>query len=170
MLRTDLLDNGRAGPIGTAWLSLALVCFLLGLVGVISMIVLTPPFQVPDEQEHFHRAYQLNELQLRGIERDGRAGGVLPSSVIELSEAFLGSRAIHTERPITAQPLRQTWLALDRPLDPDRREFVDFTSTAFYSPMAYLPQAIAIIGGRWAGAGPLALPYLARLANALVAL
>jgi uncharacterized membrane protein len=35
--------------------------------------------------------------------------------------------------------------------------------------MAYLRQAIAIIGGRWAGASPLALLYLARFANALVA-
>jgi uncharacterized membrane protein len=161
--------TGQAAPIRTAQLNPALVCFLLGLVGAISMIVLTPPFQVPDEQEHFHRAYQLSELQLRASVRDGRAGGMLPSSLIELSEAFLGTRAIHAERPITAQPLRQTWLALDRPLDPHRREFVDFTSTAFYSPMAYLPQAIAIIGGRWAGAGSLALLYLARLANALVA-
>jgi uncharacterized membrane protein len=161
--------TGQAAPIRTAQLNPALVCFLLGLVGAISMIVLTPPFQVPDEQEHFHRAYQLSELQLRGSVRDGRAGGTLPSSLIELVEDFLGTRAIHTGRRITAQPLRQTWLALERPLEPNRREFVDFTSTAFYSPMAYLPQAIAIIGGRWLGVGPLALLYLARLANALVA-
>jgi len=169
MLHTDISDIDRGASITTPWLSPALVCFLLGLVGALSMIILTPPFQVPDEQEHFHRAYQLSELQLRGIVQDGRAGGMLPSSLIELSEAFLGTRAIHTKRRIMAQPLRQTWLALDRPLDSDRREFVDFTSMAFYSPMAYLPQAIAITAGRWVGAGPLALLYLARLANALVA-
>jgi uncharacterized membrane protein len=143
---------------------------LLGLIGAVSMIVLTPPFQVPDEQEHFHRAYQLSELQLRGIVQDGAAGGMLPSSLVELSEHFLGTRAIHAERRITAQPLRYTRLVLGRTLAPDRREFVDFTSTAFYSPMGYVPQAIAIVGGRWAGAGPLMLLYLARLANALVAL
>jgi uncharacterized membrane protein len=165
----DLSAAGQAEPSRTAWLRPPLVCFLLGLLGVVPLVVLTPPFQVPDEQEHFHRAFQLSELQLRGIVRDGRAGGVLPSSLIELSEHFLGTSAIHAERPITAQPLRQNWLALDRTLDPDRREFVDFSSTAFYSPMAYLPQVIAIVGGRWAGAGPLALLYLARLANALVA-
>jgi len=170
MLQTDVPHPGHAAPIGTAWPSPALVCFLLGLIAAVSMVILTPPFQVPDEQEHFHRAYQLSELQLRGIVRDGAAGGMLPSSLIELSEHFLGTRAIHTARRITAQPLRQTWQALDRPLDPNRREFVDFTSTAFYSPMAYLPQAVAIMGGRWAGAGPLALLYLARLANALVAI
>ena len=100
----------------------------------------------------------------------GAAGGILPSSLIELSEHFLGTRDIHPQpRRITAQPLGSTWLVLGRPLDPDRREYVDFTSAAFYSPMAYLPQTVAIMGGRSAGAGPLALLYLARLANALVA-
>src|SRR4051794_3397381 len=95
---------------------------------------------------------------------------MLPSSLIELTEDFLRTRAIHTDdRRITAQPLRRTLLALARPLEPDRWEFVDFTSTVFYSPLPYLPQAIAIMVGRWAGAGPLALLYLARLANALVA-
>jgi uncharacterized membrane protein len=133
------------------------------------MVVLTPPFQVPDEQEHFHRAYQLSEFQLRGVVQDGLAGGVLPSSLIELSEHFLGTRDIHPMWSPMRQPWRSTWLARERPLDPERREFVDFTSTAFYSPLGYLPQAVAMIAGRWAGAGPLALLYLARFANALVA-
>src|SRR5207244_9718047 len=39
-----------------------------------------------------------------------------------------------------------------------------------YPPSPYLPQAIAIAAGRWLGAGPLALLYIGRLANALVAL
>ena len=105
-----------------------------------------------------------------GTVKDGVAGGILPSSLIELSEDFLGTRAIHAlDRPISAQPLRQTWLKLNKPLDPDRREFVDFSSIVFSSPLSYLPQVIAIIGGRWVGAGPLTLFYLARLTNALVA-
>jgi hypothetical protein len=39
---------------------------------------------------------------------------MLPSSLIELTEDFLGTRAIHAERKITPQPLRHTWLVLDR--------------------------------------------------------
>lgn len=170
MLRSHPSSIGQAASIQTGWLSSLLVCLILGLAGAISMIVLTPPFQVPDEQEHFHRAYQLSELQIGHIELNGRAGGILPSSLIELSEAFLGTRAPHAGPQITAQPFHQTWMALNWPLQPERREFVDFTGTAFYSPMGYLPQALAITAGRWAGAGPLALLYLARLANALVAI
>src|SRR5258708_11158705 len=104
MVRTDVLENGRADPTATAWPSPALVCFLLGLSAAVSMIVLTPPFQVPDEQVHFHRAYQLSELQPRGIVRDGAAGGVLPSSLIELSEPFPGHRALARGRRVAAHP------------------------------------------------------------------
>ncbi len=170
MPQSDLSISGQAAPIQTEWLSPAVVCFLLGLVGVVPLVALTPPFQVPDEPQHFFRAYQLSELRVRCMVRDGAAGTILPSSLIELTERFLGSREIHTNRPITGQPLRDTWLALKQPLDPDRREFIDFSGAALYSPLPYLPQIIAIAVGRWAGAGPLVMLYLARLANVLVAL
>jgi uncharacterized membrane protein len=152
------------------WLRPPLVCFLLGLLGVVPMVILTPPFQVPDEPQHFYRAYQLSELRVGGIVRDGGAGAMLPSSLIELTDRFLGPRGHDLPRPITAQPLWGTWLAFDQPLDPDRREFIDFSGALVYSPLPYLPQIIAIAVARWAGAGPLALLYVARLANVLVAL
>ena len=154
----------------TAWRRPGLVCLLLGLLGVVPLVILTPPFQVPDEPQHLYRAYQLSELRIRGIVQDGAAGAILPSSLIELTDRFLGARGLDIYRPITVQPLRETWLAFDQPLDPDRREFVDFSGAVLYSPLPYLPQIIAIAVARWAGAGPLALLYLARLANALVAL
>lgn len=152
-----------------AWPSPAFICFVLGLLGALSMAVLTPPFQVPDESQHFHRAFQLSELEFHSMVRDGAAGAVLPSSLPELTETFLGTRAIHASRPITDQKLTRTAGLLSMPLSPDRREFVDFTGSAFYSPLPYVPQALAIAAGRLAGAGPLELLYLARIANALVA-
>jgi hypothetical protein len=145
----------------TAWLRPGLVCFLLGLLGVMPLVVLTPPFQVPDESQHFLRAYQLSELRMRAFVEDGETKAMLPSSLIELIEHFLGTRAVLAPRPITAQPLQQTWMALDRPLEPERRELVSLEYSA-YPPPPYLPQAIAIAAGRWLGAGPLALLYLGK--------
>ncbi|WP_158930665.1 DUF2142 domain-containing protein [Acidisphaera sp. S103] len=143
---------------------------MLGLIGVLPLVFLTPPFQVPDEQQHFYRAYQLSELDLRGVVRDGAAGAVLPSSLPELADRFLGTRAIHTDRPVRPTPLRETLKMLAKPLDPTRREFVDFSGAAFYSPLPYLPQAVAIAVGRGLGLGPLGLLYAARLVNGLAAL
>lgn len=149
---------------------LAILFLMLGLIGVLPLVFLTPPFQVPDEQQHFYRAYQLSELDLRGVVRDGAAGAVLPSSLPELADRFLGTRAIHTDRPVRPTPLRETLKMLAKPLDPTRREFVDFSGAAFYSPLPYLPQAVAIAVGRGLGLGPLGLLYAARLVNGLAAL
>src|SRR3984893_11168681 len=162
------LMNGASGR-GIAGARPALICFILGLLGALPLVALTPPFQVPDESQHFLRAYQLSELRIGAIVQDGETKAMLPSSLIDLIEGFLGTRAVLAPRPITAQPLQQTWMALDRPLEPGRRELVSLEYTT-YPPSPYLPQAIAIAAGRWLGAGPLALLYIGRLANALVAL
>jgi uncharacterized membrane protein len=93
---------------------------------------------------------------------------MLPSSLIELVESFSGTRVVFNPGPTSAQPLHRTWLALKRPLDPERRELVSLPFT-MKAPPSYLPQAIAMAVGRWLGAGPLARLYSGRLANALVA-
>ncbi len=147
-----------------------MACLLIGLFGVGPLILITPPFQVPDEVHHFDRAYQISEGVLLATERDGMLGGMLPSSLPTLSRRFVGIDAIDASYPITRQPLARTWRALFLPLDPVRQRFVDFTGAAGYAPFAYLPQALGIAIGRAAGAGPLALLWLARAANALVAI
>jgi uncharacterized membrane protein len=162
----------------TAWLRPGLVCFLLGLLGVVPLVILTPPFEVADENQHFLRAYQLSELQFTATMQEGEARNImpaalearamLPSSLIELIEYFSGTRAVFNPRHTSAQPLRRSWLALDRPLDPERRELISLPFMV-KPPLSYIPQAIAIAAGRWSGAGPLTLLYLGRLANALVA-
>jgi len=150
------------------WLRPWRLCLILGMLGAVPLVFLTPPFQVPDEHQHFFRAYQLSEGRARSIVVDGKAGAVLPSSLPEVAAQFLGSLAFHIARPPKAQPLAaERGASFHRPLDPDRREFVDFTGAAFYSPLPYLPQAAAIGFGRAIGAGPLVLFYMARLANAI---
>jgi len=138
------------------------------LLGALPLVILTPPFQVPDEHQHFFRAYQLSEGRARSIVTDGKAGDMLPSSLPELATSFLERLDFHIPRFVTEQPLKaELGARFNRPLDPDRREFVDFTGAAFYSPLPYLPEVAAIGVGRLIGAGPLAMFYMARLANAI---
>lgn len=147
-----------------------LFCFLVGLLCALPLMFLTPPFQVPDEPQHFYRAYQISELHLVP-EAEGRiAGGRLPTSLIELSSFYLESRAIHTERPVIKRPWSALLDGFAIPLLPKNREFIDFSGGAFYSPIPYIPQALAIAAGRISGAGPLALMYLARFFNAVAAI
>ncbi len=146
---------------------------VLALVGVLPLILLTPPLQVPDEQQHFFRAYQVSEGTILASVRDHIPGGDLPSSLAEFSDRFIGShRFLPTAENFRThyEPLRLTLGARDAPLDPGRREFVEFFGAASYSPLGYLPQAAGILVGRAFGAGPLVLLYLARLANGLAAI
>jgi len=77
-------DTVQALPSQSAQLRPAVICFLLGLLGALPLVVLTPPFQVPDESQHFLRAYQLSELRMRAIVQGGETKAMLPSSLIEL--------------------------------------------------------------------------------------
>jgi uncharacterized membrane protein len=142
---------------------------LLGLILTVSLAILTPPFQVPDEQYHFYRAYELSEGQLRGERHGDIAGAWLPASLPNLVERFVGQRSAEAPPRVQPYPFHETRLSLDQQLAPDTREFVPFPSQAFYSPLGYLPQATAMALGRAAGCGPLALLYVARIANAMAA-
>ena len=110
----------------TAWLRPGLVCLLLGMLGTLPLVVLTPPFEVADENQHFLRAYQLSEFNFTAVMQEGEARRILtaslearvmlPSSLIELVESFSGTRAVFHTGLISEQPLHRTWLALKRPL------------------------------------------------------
>ncbi len=144
--------------------------WLVGLLGAVPLVLLTPPFQVADEPQHFERAYQISRLDLVGHAHGREAGAVLPVSLSAMARDLLGTDAIDADRPITPRPLSASLAGLGRPLDPDRVAFTAFTGAAPYSPLPYVPQAVAIAIGRSFGMGPLALLYAARLANALAAI
>lgn len=143
---------------------------LLALLGALPLVLLIPPLQVPDEPQHFERAYQISQLHLLAEGRDGKAGGMLPASLSDMVRDELGTTDLEADRPVTARPLARTLAGLSRPLAPERQAFTVFTGAAPYSPLPYAPQAVAIAAGRAAGLGPLGLLYAARLANALSAI
>lgn len=139
----------------------------LGLFTVLLLTLITPPFQVPDEPQHFFRAYQISEGKLIAEVRGATAGGVLPSSLQELTQHFLGGWPLHSTRPI---PLKETLTQLTRPLEEGAREFTVFTGAAAYGPLAYAPQIIAIKVASLFNASVLTTFYLARIVNGLCAL
>lgn len=142
---------------------------ILGALGSLPLVLLTPPFQVPDEVQHFYRAYQLSEFQIRAEVRNGVSGGTLPVSLQRLVTS-----SVYTQDalayPATPAPLGKTLKLASIPLDSSTRAFVAFPGSAFYSPLPYLPQVAGIALGRAIGLGPLGLLYMGRLFNCLAAL
>ncbi|WP_017721847.1 DUF2142 domain-containing protein [Kamptonema formosum] len=151
----------------TAFLAIGL-CF--GLI----FLFLTPPFQVPDEQAHFYRAYQISEGHIVAQKRAGECagytnnftsemcvGGLLPTSLLT---------TVRSNKPIRFHPQNKQnpqdiFNLLKLPLEPQDRTFLKFPGSALYSHVPYLPQALAIAVGRLAHASPLALMYAGRLFN-----
>lgn len=136
--------------------------FLFYLLAGIPYLILTGPFRSPDERNHFLRSYEVSEFRLYPFRiSDGYPGDNLPSSLSRLSDA-LGYHADHHIQPAQINQARGLSLA------PEQREFAEFSTSAVYSPLAYVPSAVSIAVGRALGAGPLALVYFARWGNLLV--
>ena len=142
------------------------VFLLIAGINVLLLCILTPPFQVHDEFQHYFRSYQLSEGDVFGTVQDGVPGGVLPSSLPGFVEKSWGTLRVWHAPRLRPQPLARTWHDFTQPLAAGHTTFVRFLMVS-YSPLMYVPQALAMAVGRWFALSPLGLLYAGRLANAL---
>lgn len=121
-------------------------------------LLLSAPFQAPDEHVHFYRAYQISTGHLT----DAKA--VLPDSVLDFS------RTVSKDLPGNDQN-RQSKKALVyeffRSFTEQPQSEISMATTAIYSPLPYLPQAFGVWLGRSAHLNPIFIFYLGRLFNLL---
>ncbi|MEI6409453.1 MAG: DUF2142 domain-containing protein [Bacteroidota bacterium] len=137
----------------------------LSLVFGVAYALLIPPFQSPDEPNHFLRAWQISEGAFWPDRRpDQRLGGELPLSPQALADSFAYLKNNYAARLDAALIRRLAAL----PPDYNKRGFLDFANTAIYAPFGYVPQALAIALLRPFGASVLATLYAARLFNLFV--
>lgn len=127
-------------------------------------MALTPPFQTPDEPVHFLRAYQISEFNFTVDRIPGGYGGKLPSSLGSTIDLTANHPSL-SFWPNQKYNERKTVVALRQRLKPAKETSYDFTSTAGYSPIVYVPQSLSILLGRLLRMPPMVLLYLAKLAN-----
>jgi uncharacterized membrane protein len=128
------------------------------------LFIIIPPFQSPDEYNHFFRAWQVSEgCLLPEKTSDARLGGYLPQSLDNLKNSFLYLKNNYAAKTTKSAILASLYL----PLNSSLRIFIDFPNTAIYAPTAYFPQSIGIFIGRFLGFSPLLIFYLARWTNLL---
>jgi uncharacterized membrane protein len=128
-------------------------------VGLV-FIALNPPLQVPDEAEHFERAYAISQGVLW---RDEQAGGTtVDKDIAALSRGpFLGLTVDRARRA--------TWAEIAQALRaPQDRERVHVDMYPYASPVPYLPAAVAIAVTRACGASAALSLYAARLVHLLL--
>ena len=134
--------------------------FLAITFGIL-LVFITPPFQTPDENDHFYHAFQIAEMKFKAEKNENKVGGLLPTSLKKTVETTMDDIAFHPEKKIT---IKNIFAALKIPLNVKDREFIEFT-TVTYSPVVYIPQSMGIFIGKTLKFSPLILMYIGRSFN-----
>lgn len=136
--------------------------FMVFIGGIITVFLL-PPFQAPDEFNHFFRAWQIAQGDLVAwrleTPQGARVGGWLPQNLLELAQPY-HNLPFDMNGKINIDTLKKSW-NIEQNLE--NQVFIDFVNTAVYSPTAYLPQSLAIFLGKTLHLRPLSIFWLSRL-------
>lgn len=127
----------------------------VALIVGLALVVLTPPYQAPDEPAHFLRVWQLSQLKILPI----NFGGYQPSSIGDSFIPFT-PLSFHSEKKTTFAAILQEF---HRPLNLHLQHFMPFPNTALYSPVPYLPQMMGVAVARKLRWAPVAALYAGRL-------
>jgi uncharacterized membrane protein len=101
---------------------------------------ITPPFQVPDEFNHFYKAYKISQGEFLPIKEDKRLGGTIPWSIREFARPYF--KVANNVKYITSEG--EINGSFDIKYSSRDSLFLDFPNTAIYSPISYAPQAFAL--------------------------
>ena len=127
-------------------------------------ILLTPPFQSPDEAKHFYRAYQVSTGQLFVKNTDNRLGSYVPSSFVAVADSFYYLQWQPSNKT-DFKMIKKTWSV---PLNRKEYIFKDNPGCSLYFPLVYLHQAGIICIAVMLNSNPLTIFYFVRIFNALI--
>lgn len=136
---------------------------LMALFWYLLYLLVMPPFQSPDEYNHFYRAFRISQGDFLPHQENRRLGGNVPSSFEEMITPFHYSNADEKSKLSSADILRSFTITIKDSIT----EFKDFPNTSYYSPVSYLPQSIAVFVCYQLNVSVGALFYSARLAGFL---
>ena len=147
---------------GSEKLLLALLCLL-----TLFFAVITPPFQAPDENQHYMKALAVRQGDMLTEQRGPAIGTDLPRAALDIHRIDFPTDAPATSRLFRADQLRRSASA-----DAGRAgsDFADFPNVASYAPTLYLPGAIGLAAGKGLGLSSLGAFYAGRVVNALTGL
>jgi len=143
------------------------IVFAAICAAILLFVFITPPFQAPDEDQHWYKAVLLSEGRLLAGRQGELTGAVLPRDAIELPRSDFPR-----ERPGVAWRASPSEIAQAWGKDAGRSDtaFVQFPNLANYSAILYLPQAAGIAAAEAFGLPRLSGFYFGRLFNALAAI
>jgi uncharacterized membrane protein len=161
----------RPSSASVAWLTPAVLFTVLSTVLGTLLIAVTPPLRGPDETAHFVRAYGLSQGIIIPGERDieGRKGIQMPADLFRGFNFFEQVRISEKDSGFGyEQAFAKYFSPAGMPAVTERNApavFVPYEGSEGYSPVAYLPHAVAAFAARLAGLDFLPTIYLMRFAG-----
>lgn len=137
---------------------------VVALIFGLAFIVVTPPFQMPDEPKHFFRSYQISEFNLIVDDGNNETGGYIPDAIGNTVRRT-ATKPILMHSPDKKYDVYKTFRVGSERINENKKQFYDFSETSLNSPVSYLPQSIGIGLGRVVDAPPIVMLYIARLFN-----
>lgn len=128
----------------------------------IAMILITPPFQAPDEPAHFYRAWQSGCFESRVVHPNKDAGADLFKDLHALKLLGTADFPFHPEHKVKADYYRSLFRFR---LSSEEKQFFLFSNTAINHGYLYIPQAAGVILVRLLNAPPIVSLYLGRFLN-----
>ncbi len=150
------------------WTGLEKRLFALTCLFTLFFACTTPPFQAPDENQHYMKALLLSEGHVLTQQRGAMIGAELPRSAIDLHDVQFPTSASATPRLFDPAMLSHAWTAEEK--GAKDRGFADFPNVANYAPTLYAPGAAGLAAGDRLGLPRLGAFYSGRVVNALIAL
>lgn len=133
-------------------------CLFWGLV----FLIVSPPFQAPDELGHFYKMWGYTQGTLRCQVKDGCEGKYVPKSIAEIFGFY--SKYVYSTEKI---PLLETVKYSKMELQKDNKVFFKFGSTS-YTPLSYFPSFLVLWVMKFLNAKPLLMMYILRFCSLLV--
>ncbi|BAP55018.1 putative membrane protein [Thioploca ingrica] len=138
------------------------VFILFGFIFGVLVILITPPFQVPDEHSHFFRALEVSQGDLIPTVNGNVAGGLIPVNAIATGGELAGYLAFN---PQSKQSFEKLAYFFKLPPEPLKKQFAKSTA---YPPVPYLPPLIGISVGKLFHLSWLKTMYLGRVTSLFV--
>ncbi len=141
---------------------------LAGVFGLL-FVFITPPFQSPDEPNHYFRAYQISTGGFLGVIKNNSYGGFVPQQLEDFVKFEMtsdqGSIHTHRDRKFPREKITQGFRLAK---DVDHFKFLGFANTASYPFLFYIPQSLGILLGKFFASSALGIFYWGRIMGLFV--
>ena len=147
------------------------VFLYIGLVLGMMYIFIVPIGGVPDEQAHWYKSYEVSLGHFKSDKNeDGYGGRVLPSKIKGVITLDNSSESQEGMNYIFEDSIKDLDIRYEesKKLDESKTEFIEFSNTAIYPAISYLPQAAGIAITRIFTDSIRVQAYAARIVNFLV--